>query len=256
MNRSRPGTLRNPLQRALHRWHRRIGTIAAAFVLLVATTGLLLSHAAALRLDARTFDAAWLTRLYGLAPQSPPRALHSAAGPLVWIDGHVYRDDTSLDERFPPILGLGENAESMALAGSDALLLLTRDGTLIERLDAASLPGPITAIGTDADGRIVLRSRDAEFTTDDFLRWSAHAAGAPVHWSQVDLDPDPALLAPALRAFRGPGVSAARLITDLHTGRFLGPIGPWLMDASAIALIVLAGSGFWMWAHRKRHRRH
>lgn len=255
MTRHRPHHLRNRLQRGLQRWHRRLGTIAAAFVLLLAATGLLLAHATTLGLDGRTFDAAWLLHRYGLTPQSPPRALRSAAGDLVWIDGHLYRDGTAVSERFPPLIGLAERTDTIAIAGRDALLLLTCEGALIERLDEASLPGPIRAIGTDASGRMVLRSGGNTFSTEDFLNWSHYEPSLPVRWSQADIDPSPARIESALRAYRGPGVSAARLVTDLHTGRFLGPIGPWLMDASAIALILLAGSGFWMWAHRLRHRR-
>lgn len=255
MNRSRHSPKQDPLQRLLHRWHRRIGVVAALLVLLLASTGIALSHANGLRLHERMFDVPWLLALYRMAPQSPPRALPSAAGWLIWIDRHLYLEGKTIAEQLDPPLGAAQNRDSIAVAAPEQMLLLTLNGELLERLDSSPLPGPIEAIGNDALGRIALRSQGQVYHSEDLLDWQPGSAN-PIRWASAADAPPPASLNAALGAFRGNGVSALRVISDLHSGRFLGTIGPWLMDASAVALMVLAGSGLWMWwQQRARYRR-
>ena len=52
-------------------------------------------------------------------------------------------------------------------------------------------------------------------------------------------------------AYRGSGVPLHRIVADLHSGRFMGPVGPYVMDAAALTLILLAGSGFILWRRRR-----
>lgn len=50
----------------------------------------------------------------------------------------------------------------------------------------------------------------------------------------------------------GRWISAERIVLDVHSGRILGPAGPYLMDGAAIALLLLAASGIWGWARIRR----
>lgn len=254
MSRSHYQRGRNRLLRVLHQWHRRIGVAAALLVLLLAFTGIALSHAVGLRLNERMLDASWLLALYRSEPVSAPRAMHSTAGWLVWIDNHLYLNGKPVADHLAAPLGVAENGDIIVIASHEQLLLLTVHGELLERLDRSSLPGPIDAIGTDRQNRITVRSEGRALTSADLLQWQPARADT-VRWARIDTAPPQASLTMALAAFRGKGVSAARVIADLHSGRFLGPVGPWLMDAGAIALILLAGSGLWMWwKQRPRHR--
>jgi uncharacterized iron-regulated membrane protein len=256
MSRARYTHGRNRLQRLLHRWHRRIGVAAALLVLLLAGTGIALSHAVALRLNERMLDAPWLLALYRSEPVSPPRAMPSTAGWLVWIDNHLYLEGTPVADHLAAPIGTAESGDMIVIANHEQLLLLTMTGELLERLDRSSLPDSIDAIGTDAQGRIAVRSEGRVLISADLLQWQPVASN-DIRWADIEPEPPRAVLATALSAFRGNGVSASRVIADLHSGRFLGPVGPWLMDASAIALILLAGSGLWMWwKQRPRYRHH
>ena len=244
----------NHLQRLLHRWHRRIGVAAALLVLLLASTGIMLSHAVGLRLHERAFDAPWLLALYHIEPVLSPRAMASPAGWLIWIDSHLYLDGVPVADDFAEPIGAVANDSLIAIANHEQLLLLTLSGELLERIGRSSLPGPITTIGNDAHGVIAIRSEDRLLASADLLQWQP-ATSSAIRWANAGTAPPQASLNKAMAAFRGKGVSASRVIGDLHSGRFLGRFGPWLMDASAIALIVLACSGLWMW-WKQRPRRH
>lgn len=41
-----------------------------------------------------------------------------------------------------------------------------------------------------------------------------------------------------------------QVILDIHTGRFFGSLGTYVMDAAAIAFLILAGTGIYMWCRR------
>lgn len=41
-----------------------------------------------------------------------------------------------------------------------------------------------------------------------------------------------------------------KVILDIHTGRFFGEFGSIVMDAAAIAFLILSGTGIYMWYRR------
>ena len=48
-------------------------------------------------------------------------------------------------------------------------------------------------------------------------------------------------------AYRGTGVSVARLLADLHSGRLFTNAGPIVMDAVGVILIALSVFGIMLW---------
>lgn len=247
------GNGRTGVQRFLYRWHRRIGLAAALLGLLLAVTGILLSHVEDLGLGGKTVSHPWLLRLYGIGPTTPPLAAKTQAGWLVWFDGRLYLDGRPLARDFERPLGTAGAGDLVAVAGPEALLLITRDGQVVERLGPASLPGTIEAMGTTAEDTAAVRSGGRIYTTRDFLSWEESAgreSPTAADWNRFGLEVPRPVLARALEAWRGEGVSLARIVADLHSGRFLGPLGRYFMDATAVALILLAGSGLVMWWKR------
>ncbi|HEY9053122.1 MAG TPA: PepSY-associated TM helix domain-containing protein, partial [Gammaproteobacteria bacterium] len=55
------------------------------------------------------------------------------------------------------------------------------------------------------------------------------------------------------QSYRGNGLTLERVILDLHSGRlFNASWGIYIMDASAIIMLLLGISGTWVWLLRKR----
>jgi hypothetical protein len=235
----------------LRRWHARIGSAAVVFFLLLAVTGVVLNHAAALGLDARYVHATWLARWYGIAAEPPRRAFRTAKHDLVAANGRWMLDGRVSGETFPQPIGLVELSDVIVVASSASLYLYGKDGALIERLESNALPAiPIQAIGAGAR-RVVLRTASGTFESGDALSWQTGTRGA-IAWSA------PADLSIAERetyAERlGPGISVQRILLDLHSGRFAGRYGPLAVDLLAVFLGVLSLSGAWLFLKRK-HRR-
>jgi len=51
---------------------------------------------------------------------------------------------------------------------------------------------------------------------------------------------------------RNQTISWQRVVLDMHSGRWFGPLGPWIVDLAALVLLFLACSGFWIWYSRRR----
>ncbi|MEK9766944.1 MAG: PepSY-associated TM helix domain-containing protein, partial [Thalassolituus sp.] len=49
-------------------------------------------------------------------------------------------------------------------------------------------------------------------------------------------------------------ISLQRIVLDIHSGRWFGSWGIWMMDLAAVVLILLSISGLWLWWSRGRNR--
>lgn len=86
----------------------------------------------------------------------------------------------------------------------------------------------------------------------DFLRWTPRREGADdVGWSlpvQLDIDQRRALA----EQYRARILPYERVLLDVHSGRIFGRYGPSVMDAAALLMVFLAGTGVLIWLKRKR----
>jgi len=244
---------RSALVGPLWRWHRRVGVLAAVFVLLLAITGIVLNHAAELHLDRRFVDAPWLLRAYGD---------HSSSLPAVELDahwlsqagnGHVYFDAREVAPCGGKLVGAVAAGELLLAACSQELLLLTRAGELVETVTASTgLPTPLQAVGLSED-RVVVQVADTWWLADlESLEFAARApAGTTVMQPLVTGQLPDAIRQqiPAPEQW----LSWERVLLDLHSGRLFGRLGVWWMDAVGVLLATLAASGVVMWwLHRRR----
>ncbi|NVJ98238.1 MAG: PepSY domain-containing protein [Alphaproteobacteria bacterium] len=244
------------LRAALVRWHRRIGITAAVFVLILSVTGILLSHAERLRLHETKISPALAAALYDAKENVRPIGVESPAGWIVSIGETLYLDGRKLDQNLDTLTGLAATEDILAVAGTSNILLLTLDGEFIEKLNAATLPGPVDRIGIAPDSNILLESRGTHYiTTSDFLEWQTiPTLPSDVQWS-APTQAIPGQVREAALASHGiVEVTTHRFVADLHSGRTFGPMGPFIMDISAILLIFLSLSGFYMWWRQRRAR--
>lgn len=239
--------------RSVFLWHRYLGLAAAGFVLLLALSGLLLNHSEALRLDARHVTAGWLLDWYGVS--APPPVAYAAAGRYAaQLGDRLYLDRQEILRDAARLLGMLSLEDGLLLVALERkLLLLDGDGRLIEQLDdGAGVPAGMRRIGLDEAGRLVIDAAHGFYLTDsDFITWQEQDTIGRVDWST------PAALPGELHAvlrhhYRGAGLSYERVLLDLHSGRILGRWGVYMIDAAAVAFVLLAVLGIWVWAARGR----
>jgi hypothetical protein len=239
------------LLRFLRRWHARIGCSAMLFFLLLAVTGFVLNHGSDLGLDAKYVHLSWLARWYGIEAELPHQAFRSGRHHLVAANGRWLLDGRTSGDKLPQPVGLVALPDMVVVASGAALHVYRDDGELIDRLGAEALPGvPVQAIGSSAR-ELVLRTASGTYASTDALSWTPAprkevAWSAPAELSAVERQ--------AYERALAPGVAVQRLLLDLHSGRFAGRYGPFVVDFLGVLLAVLSLSGAWLF-FMPRHRR-
>jgi hypothetical protein len=238
----------------LWRWHRRLGLVAAMFVLVLAATGIVLNHSSELGLDRSFVDWPWLSRAYGDDSATLP-AYHSGEH---WLsraaNGRVYLNAREVAPCNGKLVGVVPAGELLYVGCEEELLLISPSGELVESISGSTgLPAPLTAIGLVADS-VVLRSAGNWWLADlDQLDFSNQAPGGVIIHQLA-----PGQLPVAIRQeIPAPDqwLSWERLLLDLHSGRVFGRAGVLWMDAVGVLLGCLAISGFAMWGLHRRSRR-
>jgi len=235
-----------------HHWHRWLGVGSIAFILLLSVTGIALNHSNDMNLDGRYLRSPWLLEWYGIEVPAPDSSFSVARHQITLIGERLYFDDSELMNGLSGLVGAVSTPSFVAIATSTDLLLVTPSGALVERVDTQTfLPAGVTAIGI-AGATLILRSGDDLYRTDeDLLAFSPCRAldVGEIQWSAPSTI-SPADLAVLQQLYRGRGLSLERLLLDLHSGKILARVGPVLMDAVGVTLIVLSLFGLSLWFRR------
>ncbi|HKK16507.1 MAG TPA: PepSY domain-containing protein [Gammaproteobacteria bacterium] len=235
----------------IHKWHRRLGIISALFVILLVITGLLLNHTGVLQLKDHFVQNRLLLNLYNINPAEKPLGFRVEQYWISLIGERLYLDGTEINDGVDNLFG-AVNQDSMIVVAFDGqLLLVTPRGQIVERLtDTQGVPAGMRAIGKAADGSLVIRGSHGDYQVNlDNLDWHEENE-IDASWSTPSAIPADKL-AVLLELYRGKGLPLERVILDLHSGRFLGNWGVYIIDAAAILFLLLAVSGTWMWLQRR-----
>ena len=232
--------------------HRLTGFIVILYLLLLAITGILLNHAAQLDLDKKFITREWLLRFYAIGPREPPVAYTDAGSWLTLIDDRLYFNERELPLRSAALLGLVKLDEAYVAALPDALLLLTADGDIIEKITALNgLPDAPQKLGKrNAELFIISTPNGSYGNTARIGAWHNVTPGDET-WSSPEPLPE-SLRQRLLSLYRGSGLSMERVLLDLHSGRILGRGRIIIVDMVAALLILSALSGVSMWYKKRK----
>ncbi len=234
---------------SLRKLHRLIGAVVAVFLIVLSVTGILLNHSHSLGLDKKSMSSPWILSHYQLG-DLPDGVVYKTDKRIVSQYGEQLFVDTQAVMKTPhKLLGVVELENVLTLAFEDRLLLLTPEGEVIEWLRSESgVPQQIQNVG-QYHGEPVLQTVEGMWRSDFMLdRWEEITLPG-VRWSAIGAMPAN-MLAEIDQYTRGEGVNAEQVILDIHNGRILGALGPWLLDLIALMILGLVFSGLWIWIQR------
>ena len=239
-----------PHRKLAYVWHKRIGLAASLLVVVIAVTGVALMHSDQLRLNEPNMKSEWILDWYGLEPQSAPLSYRVSTDWFSWLEGGLYLNGMLVAENVAQPRGVIAHNGLIVVAGATEFLLFTVEGELVERMRALELPGEVTAIAADSSGQLLVLTSVGRFLSDaDMLSWKpTELVLEPATVSETPTDIETEILS----NYRGQGLPWSRVLLDVHTGRILGNWGPYLMDAAALCLLILAGSGIYNWFSNRR----
>jgi len=231
-------------------WHRRIGLAALIFTLILAVTGIMLNHTEELKLDESTVQSSLILNWYGINPEGSPLNFNAGSHWVSQWNDQLFFNGRSLYTHKEKIQGIVKIDNMIAIALQNFVLLIDDKGEIIELLPTG-LTSAVKNISSLHHKIILLDTQNNAYISDaDFTLW--HKTNERVNnWSGTEkLSADKIEI--LKQAFRGQGLTVERVILDLHSGRiFNARWGIYIMDASAIIMMLLALSGLWIWWSRK-----
>ena len=150
----------------IRRLHRSLGVGASIFILFMVMSGLAINHSDDLGLDQRHVSQSSLLSWYGIGKPQDIRSFAVADSWLSFAGSQLYLNDRHVASIANGV-GAIRNSDMLIAAGSEELLLLDHDGTVIERLpwDPPGA-GPLEAIGVYEDTVVAVRSANQLWLAD------------------------------------------------------------------------------------------
>ena len=249
--------------RILYRLHRYTGITVALLVILLSATGILLNHTDDFNLDRRFIKSGWILDWYGIKAPSEFLSFQTKQHRITQIDDQVYFDSVFLRHASRKIIGAIETEQFIVIAFSHILILLTPEGEIVEQikiqeflphdLNSTARPYSVQTIGTDPKGSIYLLGNNRQYVSDDgLLSWKPTDLQSIPRSKPVSLPDD--LKTKLSSSYRSRILNFERVLLDLHSGRFFGRSGVYLMDIASILLVFLALSGCLIWIQHKIRR--
>jgi hypothetical protein len=235
-------------------WHRRIGLVALILVAILAITGILLNHTEAFKLDERYVESSLLLGWYGLEPQGEAISYDVGEHVITVMDKQVFFNSYPVTTTEQPFNGAVKSGQLIVLAFDTELILLTQDGEFVERMPTGHGFADIRRIGVKYKRPVIETSDPLYYMADEhMLDWDM-IINEDIAWAQRTTLSDTKMQV-LLESFRGRGLTLERVMLDLHSGRIFGEFGIYVMDAAAVALLWLSGSGLWVWWSRRMQQR-
>ena len=237
--------------RFIHRWHKRMGIVAALFVVLLTLSGIILNHTGSLGIDKLYVNDRLVLGIYKIGPLEEPAGFSVDDHWVVKIGDRIYFDRTELIENDTELAGALATDGYIVIALEDHVLLVNSTGEIIERLsESEGVPVDIKAIGNSTGNAVVIKTAGEIYQVDmENLVWKKAEKELPVKWSEKNAIPA-GLKEDLLEHYRGKGLTLERIILDIHSGRIAGAFGLYVVDFMAILFFLLALSGTWMWLKR------
>jgi len=263
-----PKKFRHRMIKHLREWHRKLGIIAAFFLIFLSVTGVALNHIDLFSLVKHKIKATWLLNYYGI---KPPKDVHfHVNNKLIITDELIWFDNKLLfnNERNAPIVSVGQFSHYIYLATATKLMLFNLQGELIDQLDETmGLPVPIDSVAKTQQS-FIISSKQAMYQSDtDFISWqllpantiSRNITGQLISPKKLafkhNAEVPSALKINAIENYRSQFLSWEKVILDIHSGRILGLFGVLFMDFMALLLILLSISGVYIWLRYARNKR-
>lgn len=232
---------RRQLRFFFHRWHRRMGIVASLLVLVLSLSGIALNHTGSFGLAQSYPQNSFILWPYqAVIPQS--FEVDVPFGRLSVSEQMLMLDDSPLAD-CARILDYTTNGQEVLVACDSLWYLLNNIGELLETVEPETLGLSGNENLQVAGAVLIIETHEGLRVFDtEFLELSNSTVNSVTDLPLISV------------ASENQVISWQRVILDLHSGRWFGEWGIWVMDAAAVALILLALSGLWLWLSRRRNQ--
>ena len=211
----------------------------------------MLNHTEEFKLDETSIESDLLLNWYDINPKGTPLTFTADQIFISQWNSQLFFNDQTLFQHAERITGIAVINDIIAIALQFNVLLVDTDGEIIE-LIRVNTNSPIINIASHNNRVALLNKNKILFLSDTHLTaWKPHKTSLDLNWSTQSTINDQQMET-LKKAYRGNGLNLEKVILDLHSGRiFNNSWGVYIMDATAILMMLLGISGTWVWWSRK-----
>lgn len=253
MSRKKQASPKSTSRYKLHfrKWHRRLGFLAAIFLLNLSITGLLLNHYQSLSLHKNYITSTLLLDWYGIKAPDSGTCLSKEPLSVCQIGEHHYINGQYWQESSSQLLLLETSPIGLVLATNEFVYWLTETGQLIDALSIADSLEPVATSATQVNQKIYIQTLEGNYQlNENSFQWEP--VGDIINFPQLtkeQLEGD--RLSDLQEQYRSRQITQLKLVQDLHSGSIFGITGTLFTDITALILIWLVISGFVTWYRRR-----
>lgn len=237
--------------------HRLLGLFGATFLILLVITGVAVQHPTTLGLDQRYVQSPSLLAWYGISPPEIANMYVDQGMAYAQLDDRTYRGQQQLVEVEGELRGVKTVTGVSLVATTRGVWLYDADARFVDRFDPPGIP---LRLGNSGDAALLETDRGTFLADADFLSWSvwslrglrSEEEDAPLANWAIATPPTQEHRHTFQRLYLDKVVSWERLLIDLHSGRLFGWLGPYVMDAAALGLLMVAITGLLLAARPSR----
>jgi len=229
-------------KRFIRKFHRWLGVFASLWLLLLATTGLLLQHSEQWGLNNKFISHSYILKSYGIGAQFI--AFEQNKHRLVQIDGQLIEDSIVTIKLIDNINSAIFHQSHWIVTTNSQIFWLDATGQIIQSMDELDeLPLPIDNIGISNDSLLILSNKKVYDINTLKMTSQPHNS---IRWAQALTNSQ--LKEKAIQMTSSNYLSYEQLLFDLHAGISAPSL---LNDMAAIALIILSLSGIYLFFRKK-----
>ncbi len=231
-------------------WHRVVGLVSAVSLVYLLLTGLPLQFSAELSLGQTYVTHPWVQARYSV--EAPSDGVSSgpiqAIGGVHWYAGQPLSNASPSTQDGDLLLGALVMEPFVVVLTAQSLFLLEPDSGELERLQPPARP---TAVGRRPQTQeLAIDTQNGVFVTNDFDAW---LPAADTRWPWASVEPLRAQPLTDLQLrYKNRVITYERWLQDLHSGRYFGQTGVWLVTLATLLLLVLATTGLVLWWRGRR----
>ena len=230
------------IKRFIRKFHRWLGVFASLWLLLLATTGLLLQHSEQWGLNKKFISHSFILKAYGIGAQF--KAFEQNKHRLVQIDGQLIEDSIVTIKLSENINSAIYHQSHWIVTTNSQILWLDATGQIIQSMDELDgLPLPIDNIGISNNSLYILSNKKVYDINSLKISNQSHDS---IKWVQALTNPQ--LKEESIQLTSSNYLSYEQLLFDLHAGITAPSL---LNDMAAIALIILSLSGIYLFFRKK-----
>ncbi len=238
------------MPRDLFVWHRSIGLTAALFIFFLVVTGIVIQHSDALKLPTKHLSNTWLLRYYGIKP-NPITSFNVGEQVISHAGETLYLSGKPIPVKAEVMHGAVILHDDIVIATLDTVLVCDSAGRVIDEITVQDgLHEFPLGIALTADDTVVIRGASTHWEAGNgFALWREVRQHDPGWVTPSATPPD---LKDIIEAYdMSSQISWERFLLDLHSGRFLGKYGVYVIDAAGILILVLSITGIVLWVTRR-----